>query len=79
MRSSNCPDGNFPRGNYLGVNCPRTNSVIERKLGAVLARRSPPEVFCKKRVLKNFAKFTEKHLCQSHFLNKVSALLKKKL
>ena len=28
----------------------------------------------KKRVLKNFAKFTGKHLCQSLFLNKVSAL-----
>ena len=28
------------------------------------------EVFCKKGVLKNFAKFTEKHLCQSLFFNK---------
>ena len=26
------------------------------------------EVFCEKGVLKNFAKFTEKHLCQSLFL-----------
>ena len=26
-----------------------------------------PEVFCKKVVLKNFAKFTRKHLCQSLF------------
>ena len=25
------------------------------------------EVFCKKRFLRNFAKFTEKHLCQSLF------------
>ena len=25
------------------------------------------EVFCKKGVLKNFAKFTRKHLCQSPF------------
>ena len=25
----------------------------------------PPEVFCQKSVLKNFAKFTEKHLCQN--------------
>ena len=33
-------------------------------------------VFCKKGVLKNSAKFTGKHLCQSHFFNKV-ALLKK--
>ena len=27
----------------------------------------PPEVFCEKGVLRNFAKFTEKHLCQSLF------------
>ena len=29
-----------------------------------------PEVFCEKNVLKNFAEFTGKHLCQSLFLNK---------
>ena len=28
------------------------------------------EVFCKIHALKNFAKLTEKHLCQSLFLNK---------
>ena len=28
---------------------------------------SRPEVFCKKGVLKNFTKFTVKHLCQSLF------------
>ena len=32
-------------------------------------RSSRPEVFCKKSVLKNFAKFTEKHF---HILNKLS-------
>ena len=31
-----------------------------------------PEVSCKKGVLKNFAKFTWKHLCQSLVFNKVS-------
>ena len=31
------------------------------------------EVFCKKGVLKNFAKFKGKHLCWSLFLNKVAA------
>ena len=46
--------------------------------------RSHPEVFCEKGVLRNFAKFTGKHLCQSLFLNKVvglrpAALLKKRL
>ena len=30
-------------------------------------RSSLPEVFCKKGVLRNFTKFTEKHLCQSLF------------
>ena len=27
----------------------------------------PPEVFCKEGVLRNFAKFTRKHLCQHLF------------
>ena len=33
-------------------------------------RSSRPEVFCKKGVLRNFAKFTGKHLCQGLFFNK---------
>ena len=33
-------------------------------------RSSRPELFCKKGVLRNFAKFTGKHLCQSLFFNK---------
>ena len=37
-------------------------------------RSSQPEVFCKKDVLSNFAKFTGKHLCQSLFFNKVAGL-----
>ena len=37
-------------------------------------RSNRPEVFCKKGVLKNFAKFTGKHLCQSLFFNKVAGL-----
>ena len=37
-------------------------------------RSSQPEVFCEKGVLKNFAKFTEKHLCLSLFFNKVTGL-----
>ena len=37
-------------------------------------RSSRPEVFCKKGVVRNFAKFTGKHLCQSLFLNKVPGL-----
>ena len=34
-------------------------------------RNSRPEVFCKKGVLRIFAKFTRKHLCQSLFHNTV--------
>ena len=34
-----------------------------------LFRSGCPEVFCKKGVLRNFAKFTGKHLCQSLFFN----------
>ena len=45
-------------------------------------RSSRAEVFYKKNVLKNFPKFTGKHLCQSLFFDKVAGpatLLKKKL
>ena len=37
-------------------------------------QKQPPEVFYKKDALRNFAKFTGKHLCQSLFLNKVVGL-----
>ena len=37
-------------------------------------QKQSPEVFCKKGVLRNFAKFTAKHLCQSLFFNKVAGL-----
>ena len=44
----------------------------------------PPEVLCKKGVLRNFPKFTRKWLCQSLFFNKIAGLrlavlLKKRL
>ena len=39
-----------------------------------LVRSSHPEVFCNKGVLRNFAKFTGKHLCQNLFFNKVAGL-----
>ena len=46
-------------------------------------QKQPPEVFLKKRVFINFAKFTRKHLCQCLFLNKFAEkpanLLKKRL
>ena len=37
-------------------------------------RSSHLDVFCKKGILRNFAKFSGKHLCQSLFLNKVAGL-----
>ena len=40
----------------------------------VRERSSRPEVFCKKVVLRNFAKSTGKCLCQIHFFNKVAGL-----
>ena len=35
-----------------------------------ISRSSRPEVFCKKGVLRNFAKFTGKYLCQSLLIKK---------
>ena len=40
----------------------------------VSSRSSRPEVFHKKGVLRNFAKFMGKHLCQNLFFNKVAGL-----
>ena len=40
-------------------------------MGAKLQKQSS-EVFCKKDLLKNFAKFTGKRLCQSLFFHKVA-------
>ena len=37
-------------------------------------QKHPPEVFCRKGVLRSFAKFTGKHLCHGHFFNKVAGL-----
>ena len=50
----------------------------------LVMQNSRSEVFCKKFVLRNFAKFTRKHLCQSLFFDKVAilrpaSLLKKRL
>ena len=42
-------------------------------------QRQPPEVFCKKGVLKSYAKFRGKHLCQSLFFNRVPVDTERKL
>ena len=70
-----------------GLGNPPMNLVIKEQINnnAVdMVRTSRPEVFCKKGVLRNFVKFTGKHLCQSFFFNKVAGLrpatlLKKRL
>ena len=38
------------------------------------SRSSRPDVFSKKVVLRNFTKFTGKHLCQSLFFNKIAGV-----
>ena len=37
-------------------------------------KSSRPKVLCKNGILRKFAKFTGKHLCQSLFFNKVAGL-----
>ena len=43
------------------------------------SKSSHPDVFYKRGVLRNFAKFTGKHLCQSPFFNKVAGLRPERL
>ena len=60
-----------------------SNNAKEKKLKQMLnlflmkntprnLQAQPPEMFCKKVVLKNFANFTGKHLHQRPFFNKVA-------
>ena len=56
--------------NYYG----KPTIVFSKVLGNAFNRSSVPEVFCKKSVLRNFAKFIGKHLCHSLFFNKVADL-----
>ena len=59
---------------YSVINFVKHTVIVERK------RSSCPEVFCKKRVLRNSVKFTGKHLSQRLFFNEFAAnLLKKSL
>ena len=46
---------------------------ISQRLTSVV-RSSRPDVFCKKGILRNFAKFTGKHLYQRNLLNKVAGI-----
>ena len=57
--------------------CNRIVLFIKKKLflKKSASRNSHPEVFYKKGVLRNFEKFTGKHLCQSLFFDKVALQL----
>ena len=52
----------------------RSKVRISWQGGSTIIRSSRPEVFCKKFVLRNLAKFTGKHLRQSLFFDKVAGL-----
>ena len=45
-----------------------------RAISLRVCEKQPAEIFCEKSVLRNSKKFTEKHLCQSLFFNKVAGL-----
>ena len=47
---------------------------LEQKLKYLKNQSSRLKVFCIKSVLRNFAKFTGKHLCQSLFFNKIAGV-----
>ena len=46
-------------------------SILRRRK---IVQKQPPDVFCKKGVLKNFAKLSGQHLSQSLLFNKVAGL-----
>ena len=60
----------MPIKNLSLPNFPNFNKFLNRGNN----RSSRPEIFLKKGVLRNFAKFTGNHLCQRLFFNKVAGL-----
>ena len=49
------------------------NRNLKQQIFTMNVHKQPPEVFCKKAVLKNFSTFTGKYLCSSLFLIRLSA------
>ena len=49
--------------------------TLSNKIEEAFCRSSRLEVFSKRDVLKNFIKFTRKHVCQSPFFNETAFLL----
>ena len=50
------------------------SDLLKKLIKFLRDRSSRPDVFCEKFGLRNFAKFTGKHLRQSLFFNKVAGL-----
>ena len=50
------------------------NKSLHQKFRLLTVQKQPPEVFCNKGVLRNFAKFAGKNLCQSLFFNNIAGL-----
>ena len=48
------------------------NLITQKRKATTSNRSSRSEEFCGKGILKNFAKFIGKHLCQSLFFNKIA-------
>ena len=49
--------------------------AINRRSAKPRGQKQYPETLCKRGALRNFTKFTGKHLCQRLFLNKVAGLV----
>ena len=71
IKKSNYHDYANKKAWYKSKHTSRSAWTIEYKSKN---QKQPLEVFCKKGVLKNFGKFTGKHLHQSLFFNKVVGL-----
>ena len=63
-------------GDFFQTTCFKEskNMEVEWNLWITIKRSSHPEVFFNEGVLKNFANFTGKQLCQGLFFNKVAEL-----
>ena len=74
INTSNMTRVNLNWANKYWFNKSTPKFVNKKNVSANTGRRSRPEVFCRKGVLRNFAKFTEKYLRQSLFFNNVAGL-----
>ena len=65
----------FTKSSALGFWMISEYVYIPRRNRKAADRSSLQEVFCKKGALKNFAKFTGKHLCQGLLFDRVASLM----